>query len=115
MVAWCAAFLGVGLLFVPAVRAVAGPGGFAGLSAADKSLFALLNQVRGWMERASQVLPEQGNRRVLGPEGRARLGGRHPRPCVRGCRRCPQLDAPVLAVQHTCGPQPTPLCSCRPR
>lgn len=44
MVAWCAAFLGVGLLFVPAVRAVAGPGGFGGLSAGDKSVFALLNQ-----------------------------------------------------------------------
>lgn len=45
MFAWCAAFAGVGLAFVPAVIAVAGPKGFAGLSAADKAQFALLNQV----------------------------------------------------------------------
>lgn len=44
MVAWSAAFVGVGLAFIPVLRAVAGPDGFAGLSAADKSVFALLNQ-----------------------------------------------------------------------
>lgn len=51
MVAWCAAFLGVGLLFVPLVRSMAGPEGFSGLSAADKSEFALVNQVcaGGWL------------------------------------------------------------------
>jgi hypothetical protein len=46
MVAWCAAFVGVGLAFIPLVGAVTGSkGGFGGLSAADKSAFALLNQV----------------------------------------------------------------------
>lgn len=47
MVAWSAAFVGVGLAFIPVLKAVAGPDGFAGLSASDKSVFALLNQVGG--------------------------------------------------------------------
>jgi hypothetical protein len=46
MIAWCAAFVGVGLAFIPLVGAVTGgKGGFAGLSAADKSAFALVNQI----------------------------------------------------------------------
>lgn len=45
MVGWCATFAGVGLAFVPLVGAFA-PNGFSGMSAADKSLFALVNQVR---------------------------------------------------------------------
>lgn len=47
MVAWSAAFAGVGLAFIPVLAAIAGPKGFSGLSAADKSLFALVNQVGG--------------------------------------------------------------------
>lgn len=45
MVAWGAAFVGVGLLFIPVVRSMAGPEGFSGLTAGDKSTFALANQV----------------------------------------------------------------------
>ncbi|KAL4420180.1 hypothetical protein ABPG77_008316 [Micractinium sp. CCAP 211/92] len=45
MVGWSAAFAGVGLAFIPVLAAIAGPKGFSGLSAADKSLFALVNQV----------------------------------------------------------------------
>lgn len=45
MAAWCAAFVGVGLAFIPVVRAMAGADGFSGLSATDKSVFALANQV----------------------------------------------------------------------
>lgn len=47
MVAWSAAFVGVGLAFIPVLRAVAGPDGFSGLTATDKSVFALVNQVGG--------------------------------------------------------------------
>jgi hypothetical protein len=45
MIAWVAAFVGVGFAFLPVVQATAGPAGFAGLSASDKSAFALGNQV----------------------------------------------------------------------
>lgn len=45
MVAWVAAFAGVGLAFIPVLSAVAGPKGFSALSATDKSVFALVNQV----------------------------------------------------------------------
>lgn len=45
MVAWVASFLAVGLLFVPVVKSLAGPEGFAGLSAGDKGQFALANQI----------------------------------------------------------------------
>lgn len=47
MVAWVAAFGGVGLAFIPVLSAVAGPKGFSALSATDKSVFALVNQVGG--------------------------------------------------------------------
>lgn len=45
MVAWGASFLGVGLAFIPLVRVLAGPEGFAALSQQEKSLFTLANQV----------------------------------------------------------------------
>ena len=45
MVAWIAAFTAVGLAFLPAVALLSGSGGFAGLTAGQKSLFALANQV----------------------------------------------------------------------
>ena len=59
MVAWVAAFGGVGLAFIPIVAALAGPKGFAGLSATDRSLAALVNQVsasRVWVESSTKPL-----------------------------------------------------------
>ena len=45
MVAWSTSFVLVGLAFVPVVKALAGPGGFSGLSQQQQALFALANQV----------------------------------------------------------------------
>jgi membrane protease YdiL (CAAX protease family) len=45
MAAWAGSFVGVGLLSLPLLAALAGPAGFASLSQQDKALFALGNQI----------------------------------------------------------------------
>lgn len=45
MVAWAASFLGVGLAFLPLARFFTGPEGLAGMSAQDKAIFVLINQI----------------------------------------------------------------------